>query len=244
MAQLQSLNDIKKLGVIMSVWAHPDDESYLAAGIMAAAVNNGQKVICVTATKGEAGSQDLSNWPPETLGEVRAQELRRALDEIGVLYHHWLGYSDGLCDRVKEKEAVNQLIKLINMYNPQSILTFGPDGITGHTDHKTVSRWVDKATKNLRDIKVYHAVVTFRQYNDYLKRIDQELNIFFNVKDPVLVEDKDCAIKFDLPPSICEKKCNAVAAMPSQTEIFFRLFGREYIKNAYAGEYFVSKNMK
>lgn len=222
----------------MSVWAHPDDESYLAAGIMAAAVSNGQVVVCVTATKGEAGSQDIQKWPPETLGEVRAKELLNALDELGVKHHHWLGYSDGLCEEASEVEAVSNLVELIDQYQPQTILTFGPDGITGHPDHQTVSLWVDKAISGRRDIAVYHAATTFKQYNDYLKQADEQLNIFFNIENPVLVEDANCDINFELPHSICDKKCNAVAAMPSQTEIFFNLFGRDFIKDAFAIEHF------
>jgi LmbE family N-acetylglucosaminyl deacetylase len=34
---------INSLGTIMSVWAHPDDETFTCAGIMRQAVNNGQK---------------------------------------------------------------------------------------------------------------------------------------------------------------------------------------------------------
>ena len=49
-----------ELGNILGVWAHPDDEAYLTAGIMARAVRNGSRVVCVTAT----GSQDLQ---PDTL---------------------------------------------------------------------------------------------------------------------------------------------------------------------------------
>lgn len=238
MVQVKTLEDIKKLGGIMSVWAHPDDESYLAAGIMAAAVHNGQTVVCVTATKGEAGSQDINKWPPKTLGQVRAKELEHALLELGVKHHHWLGYNDGLCELVDEAEAVGRLVELIDFYKPQTILTFGPDGITGHTDHKMVSHWVDKATQNAKGMTVFHAITTFEQYNDYLKQADEQLNIFFNVEKPLLVEDADCDINFVLPVQICDKKCNAVAAMPSQTEIFFTLFGRDFIKDAFAIEHF------
>ena len=63
--------DPSGLGTILGVWAHPDDEGYLSAGIMAAAVDAGNRVMCVTATRGEAGSLDHGKWPPETLGAVR-----------------------------------------------------------------------------------------------------------------------------------------------------------------------------
>ena len=34
--------DSKSLGTILSVWAHPDDETYLAGGVMAAASDRGR----------------------------------------------------------------------------------------------------------------------------------------------------------------------------------------------------------
>ena len=46
------------LGTLLGIWAHPDDETYLAAGLMAQAVRDGRRVVCVTATRGEGGSMD------------------------------------------------------------------------------------------------------------------------------------------------------------------------------------------
>ena len=34
---------IAELGTILSIWAHPDDETYLAAGVMAAAADRGAR---------------------------------------------------------------------------------------------------------------------------------------------------------------------------------------------------------
>ena len=43
------------LGSILGIWAHPDDEAWLSAGLMMQAIAAGHRVTCVTATKGEAG---------------------------------------------------------------------------------------------------------------------------------------------------------------------------------------------
>ena len=56
------------LGTVLGVWAHPDDDIYLSAGLMAAAVDAGSRVVYVTATRGEGGSMDEERWPPETMG--------------------------------------------------------------------------------------------------------------------------------------------------------------------------------
>ena len=64
---------IPDLGTILGVWAHPDDEGYLSAGIMADAVRNGRRVVCVTATRGEAA--DPGRWPPAELAQIREVEI-------------------------------------------------------------------------------------------------------------------------------------------------------------------------
>ncbi|HSX33015.1 MAG TPA: PIG-L family deacetylase [Candidatus Saccharimonadales bacterium] len=236
--RIVSTADIKRLGTILSVWAHPDDESYLAAGIMATAVVQGQQVICVTATKGEAGSQDEVKWPPATLGEVRATELAAALKELGITQHHWLGYGDGRCAAVPSAEAVAQLKSLIERYHPDTILTFGPEGMTGHPDHATVSRWVDQAVEGLAEPPViYHAVHTPEQY-EQIKPADQKLNIFYNIDAPPLIEPAQCDIHFELPTAAMDAKHRALAAMPSQTEAMLRFFDRTFLDKAFSIEAF------
>ena len=49
---------MEELGTILGVWAHPDDETYLCAGLMASAARAGSRVVCVTATRGELGTGD------------------------------------------------------------------------------------------------------------------------------------------------------------------------------------------
>src|SRR5439155_874799 len=63
------------LGTILGVWAHPDDETYLTAGLMAQAVRDGRRVTCVTATRGEGGSFDEGRWPSAKMTRKRAAEF-------------------------------------------------------------------------------------------------------------------------------------------------------------------------
>lgn len=50
-----TLSDLSQLGTVMTVWAHPDDETYLSGALCAMLRDAGQRVVCVTATRGEAG---------------------------------------------------------------------------------------------------------------------------------------------------------------------------------------------
>ena len=60
-------------GALLAVFAHPDDEAYLAGGVMAVAADAGRRVACVTATKGELGFPDDDPRPLEP-ADVRGPE--------------------------------------------------------------------------------------------------------------------------------------------------------------------------
>ncbi|MDQ4095899.1 MAG: PIG-L family deacetylase, partial [Actinomycetota bacterium] len=111
------------LGTMLGVWAHPDDETYLMAGLMAEAAARGDRVVCVTATRGEAGSQDHVRWPPERMAEVREKELAACLSVLGVKEHHWLDYVDGTCDEVPHEEAALKLGDIFDDVRPSGVLT-------------------------------------------------------------------------------------------------------------------------
>src|SRR5262249_59220428 len=86
------------LPTLMTVHAHPDDETIGTGGTMATAVEAGRRVVLVTCTRGEMGEivvPDMDN--PDNhrrLGEIRAGELERAMDALGVTEGENLGYRD------------------------------------------------------------------------------------------------------------------------------------------------------
>ena len=83
---------------LMTVHAHPDDETIGTGGTMAKAVADGRRVVLVTCTRGEMGEivvPDLDT--PDNhrrLGEIRAGELERAMGRLGVTEWENLGYHD------------------------------------------------------------------------------------------------------------------------------------------------------
>lgn len=239
MKQLRTPTDIKQLGSILSVWAHPDDETFTCGGIIATAVKNGQHVACVTMTKGEAGSQDLQRWPAESLGEIRAKELHQALDILGCKHHIIYDYPDGGLPNISDEEGVGIIRNLVTEYQPDTILTFGPEGMTGHSDHQTVSRWVSLATDGMqKKPMVYHAVELRSTYDNFMKDLDNRFNIYFNIDEPPLKTEAECDIYYELPDEICKQKCSALAAMPSQTEKLMEELGKN-AKKVFSKEGFV-----
>lgn len=239
MRQLTTVSDIKQLGTILGVWAHPDDEAMSSGGIMAAAVVNGQKVVCLTATRGEQGVQDETRWPANKLGSIREEEFDAAMEIMGVEEHFWLDRRDGYC-KPDDEAAILSVCEYIEKYHPNTILTFGPDGMTGHSDHKAVSEWVHKARQASQfSPSIYHAVQTKRQYTDFLKVMDKKLNIFFNIDEPPLKDDADCDIHFVLNDDQKNLKLDALKAMPSQTEGMMKLFDKDFICKALELEAFI-----
>src|SRR6476659_6246781 len=135
------------LGNILGIWAHPDDEAYLSAGLMAHAVEHGLRALCVTATKGEAGFPDDAPRSVEERARLRVAELSACLAILGVTEHHWLGYADGGCAEIPDEEAAAGLAAIIREVRPDTVLTFGPDGGTGHPDHIAMCRWTTRAVE-------------------------------------------------------------------------------------------------
>ena len=67
-----------KANKLLGVFAHPDDESVLAGGILAAAAARGAEVTVLCATRGENGPIADGVVTRETVGDVREAELHAA----------------------------------------------------------------------------------------------------------------------------------------------------------------------
>src|SRR5438105_3415667 len=80
---------------LLLVFAHPDDESFVAAGLSRRYADAGAHIALVTATRGEAGSRgDPPLCAEEELPALREAELREAAALLGIGDIHLLGYHD------------------------------------------------------------------------------------------------------------------------------------------------------
>jgi LmbE family N-acetylglucosaminyl deacetylase len=214
---ITSAFDVLELGTILGIWAHPDDEAYLSGGVMALARDNGQRVVCVTATRGELGTPDPTLWPPDRLAAERTRELARCLDVLGVREHHWLGYRDGECARASASNAVEQLCTVIDLVRPDTVLTFGPDGLTMHPDHRTVSAWTDTAFDRAATpaARLLHATLCERRAPRWSALTDS-LGIY-PPGYPVLTPADELAVDLVLDSGVADRKARALAAQETQT---------------------------
>ncbi len=131
---------------ILVVYAHPDDESFGPAAVLAKYAREGAKIFGLIATRGEHGSTDLQPRPtPRELGQLREQDLRAAAAIIGFTHLDILNYTDGTLETVPTNELMEQILDAIRRYHPEVIITFGPGGITRHPDHLAIHRAVTAA---------------------------------------------------------------------------------------------------
>lgn len=140
---------------LLVILPHPDDESFPMGGTLAKYAAHQTHVTLVCATRGEAGIPGLA---PEEAAKIREGELRRAAAELGLSEVRFLGYRDGTLAQVEAEELIHRLTELLRETQPDVVLTFGPDGISGHPDHVTLSARVTQAFERaaLPDARLYY----------------------------------------------------------------------------------------
>jgi LmbE family N-acetylglucosaminyl deacetylase len=234
---------VSDLGTILGVWAHPDDEAYLSAGIMAAARERGHRVVVLTATRGEMGSLDPIRWPPERLGAIREAELERSLSIVGVDEHIVLGHPDGGCAAVGVEIGAAEVAGVIDAVQPDTILTFGPDGYTGHPDHQSVSHWVTGAVDwTTSRARVLHATAT-PQFLDRFEDIHREFDVFF-AGMPSITDPGELAVDFLVDGPLVSRKIAALEAQASQTSGLIASIGTDRFGDWVRSERFVEAARK
>lgn len=140
---------MKEPHTVAVVVAHPDDDAYGCAGSIALHENDpGFRFVLVIATDGAKG--EIAPGVPVLAGELgawRRVESVNAWRAHGTLpdRHEWLDYQDGQLHDVDPRELSGRIQQILQEERPQVVVTFGPDGITGHRDHIAIGRATDLA---------------------------------------------------------------------------------------------------
>lgn len=139
-------------GGILLIFAHPDDESFIAAGTACRYGDAGVRVALVCATLGQAGKL---GEPPvatrEELPAVRERELRDACDILGIEIVGLLGYQDRELAQAPHDAVRAQLVSAIRKERPDLVITFDPNGSNVHPDHVAISRFASDAVTAAAD---------------------------------------------------------------------------------------------
>jgi len=133
---------------LLSVLAHPDDETFGMGGTLALYAQQGVEVHLICATRGEVGEVEphfLENF--QSIGELREHELRCAADNLGLAGVHFLDYRDSGMPGSPDNEhpqalaaaPIDEVTAMVTGYirklRPQVVLTFDPIGGYRHPDH-------------------------------------------------------------------------------------------------------------
>lgn len=127
---------------VMAVFAHPDDELFMAPAL-AALAREGAQVTIYHATRGDAGPgvSDLPKGPE--LAATRSAEAKCAAKALKATTHAMGSHGDGkLAENPQGADSAAQ--KLLTFFKREFagadlVLTWGPDGGYGHADHRMVS---------------------------------------------------------------------------------------------------------
>jgi len=234
-----SLLAAEDLGTVLGLWAHPDDEAYLSAGTMGALRDAGHHVVVATATYGENGTSDPDRWQPAELAAIRRDELHASLALVGVREHRWLGFADGACADVPAQAGEAAVAELIEAVGPDTILTFGPDGMTGHPDHRAVSSWTTAAwLASGARARLLHATLTPGFHAEW-GAVNDRVGLWMSGHGPV-TPDHQLAVYAALTGAALDRKAAAVRAHLSQTAGLVDEVGEDTFRRWWSTEAFVA----
>ena len=118
----------------MVVVPHPDDAETRSAGSVARWVRDGRSVVYVVCTNGDKGT-DNPDIKPEDLAVLREREQLAAAEILGVREVIFLRHPDQQLENTPEFRK--ELVKLIRMYRPETIVTVEPsERYMSHRDHR------------------------------------------------------------------------------------------------------------
>lgn len=168
------LADVRGGSSIIFIGAHPDDEILVGPLLARACRDYGNRCVMVSLSKGERGCKP--DWPcGKALAAVRTLEyetfasLMGAQAVIADYEDSTQGgrYSPGSPDRViadwsRQGDVRDFVRSVIAAHDPDIVITLEPtNGMTGHPDHKAVSKLVSEAVLGEADAKprrLYYAL--------------------------------------------------------------------------------------
>ena len=135
---------------LVAVLAHADDEGPIAP-VLARYAREGAQVYMIVVSDGNAGAGQQGHIPrpdvslsSEALATARADEARCAAQALAMHPPIGLGFPDGklgdyTADRTLVYRVTQRVAEELQRLRPDVVITWGPDGGTGHPDHRIVS---------------------------------------------------------------------------------------------------------
>jgi N-acetylglucosamine malate deacetylase 2 len=216
---------------LLVVFAHPDDETFRPGGTLALLARAGVRVQVLTATRGEAGAcGDPPLCMPEELPARRERELCCACAALGIAPPRLLDYADGHLADANVEALTAQILAAIKETGAQALLSFGPDGLSGHPDHVAIGRCAAEAYCRHESLAALYTVA-----------VPVSLAHALNLRRLQAVPDADIALAVDVSAA-WEAKLTAMCChatqlafspmMQASVERQRRFFGTEHFVRA------------
>ena len=171
-------------------------------------------------------------------GSLMALVRRASLAALDVGEHHWLGHADGTCADVPMAHAVADVLEVWRSVQPDTVVTFGPDGMTGHPDHQALWRWATAAwVATGRQARLLLATTTERFARDHADLHDR-FDVFLVPGLPVRTPEEDLAVSIEPSDEVLDQKLAARRAQASQTAGLAQAFGEDRYRSWFARETF------
>jgi LmbE family N-acetylglucosaminyl deacetylase len=197
----------------LCVFAHPDDEAFGPGGTIALLAQKGEvEIVCVTDGGSEKDDKELA--------KQRRGEIERSAKILGVNKVTFWGYGDGSLNNRVYHEIAKKLIIKVQTYKPEVLITFQPNGISGHLDHialAMITSFVFDKTSEPKELWYFGI-------SDRERKFIKDYFIYF----PPGFKDNEVDMKVDVS-SVWDKKLQAVDQHQSQIKDINNL--KEHWKN-------------
>lgn len=192
---------------LLAVFAHPDDESIAAGGLLALCTDFGAQVSLLCLTHGELDGGEAS----ATAGQLRATELREACAVLGLANLFPLDYEDGMLPFTDAVALETEIRETVERLRPDVVVTFGEDGLYWHPDHIAVHERTTAVIAGMRDPPALYYVTmppgSMRRLVDHSIAVgDPARPGASDMRRDILgVEDADAFGSMALPPTLVLK---------------------------------------
>lgn len=134
---------------LVAVFAHPDDER-IVGPLLSRYAREGNQVYLVIATDGRKGVTEHAKIPEgDSLAHVRAGEARCAAQQLGIHPPILVGLPDaGLASFDNLERLRREVRRVFGELKPDAVISFGPEGGTGHPDHRLVGDVVTEVVQS------------------------------------------------------------------------------------------------
>src|SRR5262249_25488644 len=141
---------------------------------------------------------------------------------------------------IPAERGAAELAVIIDEVRPDVIVTFGPDGMTGHPDHRAISAWTDIAWRLAGSRgALWYATLTPEFHREW-GELNMRVGLWMDDVAGPSTDRADRWAEIRMSGRLLARKNRALRAHASQTRSLEALVGRARYKNWWSAESFVA----